>query len=322
MRAFLTGGSGFIGRHLIASLVADGWQVTALSHRSPVQRTAGVETVAGDITDAGALASGMLAADVAFHLASALGGSLIDRREFFRINAAGTEAVLEAARKAGVPRIVHFSSAGVLGSVRGGDVADEGYPASPVLAYDHAKLAGEKAALKAAAEGMDIVIVRPGWAYGPGDRRTFKLIRMVVSGPRVMATKAAARQTPVHISDLVKGVRLAADRGRKGEIYHLAGAEILTAGEIVRAIASAAGRRPSRLRLPGWLAHTAAVILEAACRPLRKEPPLSRPKLSFFLHSKPLSIAKARRELGFSPDIDFAAGIRMTLDWYRRSGWF
>ena len=198
----------------------------------------------------------MSAADIVFHLASALGGSLIDRREFFRINAEGTEAVLEAARKAGVPRIVHFSSAGVLGSVRDGDVADEGYPARPVLAYDHAKLAGEKAALKAAAEGMDIVIVRPGWAYGPGDRRTFKLIRMVVSGPRVMAAKAAARQTPVHINDLVKGVRLAADRGRKGEIYHLAGAEILTAGEIVRAIASAAGRRPPRLRLPGWLAQT------------------------------------------------------------------
>jgi len=82
-----------------------------------------------------------------------------------------------------------------------------------------------------------------------------------------------------------------------------------------------AGRRPSRLRLPGWLAQTAAVILEAACRPLHKEPPLSRSKLSFFLHSKPLSIAKARHELGFSPDVDFAAGIRMTLDWYRRNGW-
>jgi dihydroflavonol-4-reductase len=280
-----------------------------------------VEIVTGDITDVGALAVGMKDADVVFHLASALGSSLIDRREFLRINAAGTEAVLEAARRARVPRVVHFSSAGVFGSVKDGDVADEGYPARPILTYDHAKLAGEQAALRAAGEGMDIIILRPGWAYGPGDRRTFKLIRMVVSGPRVMATKAAARQTPVYIGDLVKGAALAAARGRKGEVYHLAGAEILTAGGIVRAIASAAGRRPPRVRIPGWLAQTAAYVLENACRPLHKEPPLSRSKLSFFLHSKPLSIAKARRELGYSPEVAFADGIHRTLDWYRRNGW-
>jgi nucleoside-diphosphate-sugar epimerase len=321
MRAFLTGGSGFIGRHLIEALLAEGWSVTALVHRSPVPDAGKVEAVNGDITDAGALAAGIKGADVVFHLASALGGSLIGRREFFRINASGTRAVLEAVRRAGGPRILHVSSAGVFGHVREGEVAGEDSPARPILAYDHAKLAGEKAAMEAATAGMDVVVVRPGWAYGPGDRRTFKLIRMVAAGPSVMATRGSARQTPVHVSDLVKGVLLAAGRGRQGEAYHLAGAEIMTADAIVRAIAAAAGRPPARVRLPGWLAQAAALVLEVACRPLRREPPLSRSKLSFFLDSKPLSIDKARRELGFRPAVDFEAGIRMTLDWYRENGW-
>jgi len=321
MRAFLTGGSGFIGSHLIDALLEDGWRVAALSHRTPIQQSGRVEKIASDITDLRALESGMKDTDVVFHLASALGSSLINRQEFTRINAAGTEAVLEAARRALVPRVVHFSSAGVLGCVRDGDVADEGYPARPILAYDHAKYAGEKAALRFAADGMDVVIVRPGWAYGPGDRRTFKLIRKVVAGPFILATKAAARQTPVYITDLVKGTLLAAARGRPREVYHLAGAEILTAAEIVKAVASAAGRRLPRFHIPGLPARLAAFFLEQAFRPLRKEPPLSRPKLSFFLHSKPLSIAKAGRELGYSPEIDFAHGIRLALDWYRRNGW-
>ncbi len=321
MRAFLTGGSGFIGSHLIDALLTDGWQVAALAHRTPIRQAASVEVIAADIADRGALASGMKNADVVFHLAAALGSSLIGREEFFRINAAGTEAVLECARRAGVSRVVHFSSAGIFGSVKDGDVADEDYPASPILAYDHAKYAGEQAARRFAAQAMDVVIVRPGWAYGPGDRRTFKLIRLVAAGPPIMATKAAARQTPVYIGDLVEGVRLAARRGRRGEVYHLAGAEILTADEIIRAVAAAAGRRPPRFRLPTGPARLAAYLLEKAYGPLHKEPPLSRSKLSFFLHSKPLSIAKARRELGFSPSVDFAGGIRLTLDWYRQNRW-
>jgi dihydroflavonol-4-reductase len=229
--------------------------------------------------------------------------------------------VLEAARRVQVPRVVHFSSAGVFGSVKDGDVADEDYPARPILAYDHAKYAGEMVARRSAADGRDIIIVRPGWAYGPGDRRTFKLIRKVVEGPFVMATRGAAWQTPVYVSDLVKGVLQTAAGGRGGEVYHLAGAEILTAAEIVRAVASTSGRRLPRFHLPGLPTRVAAYVLEKAFRPLRKEAPLSRPKLSFFLHSKPLSIAKARREFGFSPEVDFATGIRMTVDWYRRNGW-
>ena len=76
-----------------------------------------------------------------------------------------------------------------------------------------------------------------------------------------------------------------------------------------------------RFHLPLLPARLAALLLEKAFAPLRREPPLSRSKLSFFVHSKPLSIAKARRELGFAPEVDFRSGIRLTVSWYRSQGW-
>jgi nucleoside-diphosphate-sugar epimerase len=321
MRAFVTGGSGFIGSHLIDALLENGWQVCALAHRRPLLQESRIATIHGDIANAGLLKEGMKECDVLFHLASALGGSRIGKREFLAINARGTEAVLEAAREAGVRRVVHCSSAGIFGSVRNSDIADETYQPNPIQVYDWTKFEGEKTASRYAERGMDIVIVRPGWTYGPRDRRTFKLIKAVHQRRFILAGKGSARQTPVYVGDLVTGIRLANDFGRKGEVYHLAGREIMTAKEIVTVVAGACGTKIPRLRLPLSAARIAAVLLEPASLPFRREPPLTRGKLSFFTQSKPLSIAKAQRELGFIPAVNFQSGIAITINWYRAAGW-
>jgi dihydroflavonol-4-reductase len=321
MRAFVTGGSGFIGSHLIDALLERSWHVAAIAHRAPLPQADRVTVYPGDVTDLRALGAGLMEADVVFHLAAAVGSSPTARGDYSRINAAGTESVLEAARRAGVARVIHFGSAGVFGAVRDGDVAGEDYPPRPILAYDHAKLAGEETARRFAAAGLDVVIVRPGWAYGPRDRRTFKLIRQIARGRFFMPVKGDARQSPVYIDDLVKGILLAAARGRTGETYHLAGSEVLTARAIVEEVAAAGGRRIPRFPLPAPAARLAAYLLEKAFLPLHREPPLSRPKLSFFLQSKAISSAKAERELGYSPEVEFRRGIRLALDWYRRNGW-
>lgn len=321
MRAFVTGGSGFIGGHLVESLVARGFEVRALVHRSPLRPRVKVETWQGDICDQELLSRALKGTDILFHLASALGSSAIGRDEFRRINAQGTESVLESALSAGVGRVVHFGSAGVFGTVRKGDTAAESFPLKPISIYDKTKLEGEEAALRFAREGMDVVIVRPGWAYGPGDRRTFKLIKAVCSGRFIMATRGNGFQTPVYIDDLVKGALLAGEKGQKGQVYNLAGGEILTVRVMVGEIAAACGRKLPRLYLPLLPARLAAVLLEKAFAPLRREPPLSRSKLSFFTHSKPLSIDKAKLALGYAPEFDFRNGIARTVSWYRSQGW-
>lgn len=321
MRAFVTGASGFVGTRLVDRLLAGGWDVRAFQRGpGPVGRP-GLETIRGDIRDEALVASSMAGADLAIHLAAALGSSRLGEKDFLAVNAGGTKIVLEAALKAGLKRTVHFSSAGVLGHVEGNEPADEDHPMNPRDAYDRTKLAGERIALDLASRGLDVVIIRPGWVYGPGDKRTFKLIRAIAGGRFILAGRGEARQTPVHVDDLVEGVLLAAEKGRGGEIYNLAGRETLTVRAMAETIASACGKRIPRLRLPLGPTRLAAGLLGGAFGLFGREAPLNPSRLAFFLHPKPLRIAKARAELGYDPTINFSDGIAGTVAWARKNGW-
>ena len=123
MRAFVTGASGFIGSHLVRGLKAGSWDVRAFVHKTPLAEIPGVASVSGDIRDSAALETAMVGADVVFHLAAAVGSIVTDPHSFREVNVGGTEAVLAAARRTGVGRVVHFSSIGVLGAVKPGDTA-------------------------------------------------------------------------------------------------------------------------------------------------------------------------------------------------------
>jgi dihydroflavonol-4-reductase len=259
--------------------------------------------------------------DLLFHCAAALGASILSESDFFRINAEGTHNVLQASKEAGVPKIVHFSSAGVLGSVKGGEVAKEDFATNPQNSYDRSKLEGENIARRFADEGLDITIVRPGWVYGPGDRRTFKLIQAIAKKRFMLVTKGDTLQTPIHIDDLVEGVFLSAEKGRKGHIYHIAGSEVLRVKDIVNTIASAAGTKIPSMTLPLLPVKIAASALERVFVLLQKEAPLTRGKLSFFIHPKPLAIQKARHDLGYTPKINFSAGILQTVEWSKAHNW-
>lgn len=321
MRAFVTGASGFIGGHLSGRLVRDGWSVRALAHRGRVAGPETIETVSGDIRDFDLLKNALHGVDTLFHLASALGASQIGRKEFFDINAEGTRIVLRAAGEAGVRRIVHFSSAGVLGHVKRGDVADENYPLAPRDAYDASKREGEQIALEAAAGGQNVVVIRPGWVYGPGDRRTFKLIRSVARRRIVLVGGGKTLQTPVYINDLMDGVLLCAKKGRAGERFNIAGSEVLTIRRMIETIARAVGAAPPRLSLPSGPMKAAAWGLGRLFSMFGQEAPLNPSRLAFFVHPKPLCIDKAVRDLGFTPAWDFSKGMAAAVAWYRAAGW-
>jgi nucleoside-diphosphate-sugar epimerase len=173
----------------------------------------------------------------------------------------------------------------------------------------------------AAAEGLDVVTIRPGWVYGPGDRRTFKFINAICCRKSALIAGAPGRQTPVYIDDLIAGVLLVVEKGRPGAIYHLAGDEILTPEEMTAIVAKACGVAGPRLKLPRGLAIAAALILEKTFGLVKKETPLNRGKLSFFLDPKAMSSARAKKELGYQPVIDFCTGAAKAIAWYRENGW-
>lgn len=321
MRALITGASGFVGTHLIKKLLKNNWSVRILIHNKNIHESRDCEVFTGDIGDKKVLEDALREVDVLFHLAAALGGALLAKNEFFRINAAGTQKVLEAAFNAGVKKAIHFSSAGVLGAVQNNEAADEGYPTGPISAYDQSKLEGEKIALNFAKEGKPVIVIRPGWVYGHGDRRTFKLIRAIAQKKFILVTRGQAHQTPVFIDDLLQGVMLCVEQGRSGEIYNIAGDEVLTVRQIVENIAIATNSTIPKISLPLFPTKVAAWKLEKTFRLFKKEAPLTRGKLAFFIHPKPLSIQKAVRELGYVPQTNFQTGIAQTVAWYREQGW-
>ena len=321
MRAFLTGASGFIGTHLVDYLLENEWQVRALLHQSNIHREEEIDVVRGDIRDFKVLRQALEGTDVLFHLAASLGSALISEDEFYQINVHGTRNILKAAQAQNIKKIVHLSSAGVLGSVNKNEIAEEDYPLNPMSIYDKSKLEGEKVALRMALEGMNIIVIRPGWVYGPGDRRTFKLIESIANKKFVLVTKGETWQTPIYIQDLLEGILLCAEKGQKGEIYHLSGGEVLRVREMVEIIASATGKKIPPFTLPLFPVKLAAWSLEKIFFLFRKEAPLNRAKLSFFIHPKPLSIKKAEKELGFAPQKNFKEGMALTVDWYRKNHW-
>jgi dihydroflavonol-4-reductase len=320
MRVALTGATGFIGSHLVDSLLERRWKIRIFRHlRSPHRSE--VEVFTGRIDQVEDLLPFCEGADFVFHLASAMGSAQLEAKEFYRINVEGTKALLEAARKSGVKRFLQVSSAGVLGAVPEGFVADENYPPHPLTLYDRTKWLAEKLALEATRDGLDVVVVRPGWVYGPRDRRTFKLIRAIKRGLFFMAGDGRGRQTPVWVGDLIQGLLLAAEKGTRGEIYHLAGQEILRVKEMARQIASACQVKFRPISLPVLPLKLAACGLDQVGLWLRREMPLNSSRLSFFLHSKPLAIDKAQKELGYSPRINFSLGIIQAVSWYQEQGW-
>lgn len=136
-----------------------------------------------------------------------------------------------------------------------------------------------------------------------------------------MVGNGQGRQTPIWIEDLIKGLLLAAEKGKKGEIYHLAGHEILMVKDMARMIASALQRPFKPIHLPIFPARIAAYFFDKIGLFMGQEMPINSSRLSFFLHSKPLVIEKARKELGFRPAVNFSQGITQAVSWYREQGW-
>ncbi len=238
------------------------------------------------------------------------------------VNALAVRDVVEAAARAGVRRVVHCSTVGVHGDVEH-PPANEDAPLKPGDVYQETKLEGERLAREAAQQfGIEVTIARPTGIYGPGDRRLLKLFRGVARGRFPILGRGKIYYHLTYIDDLVDGFRLCGEHpDGAGRTYILAGGEVTTLNELVALVAEVAGVRPPRLHLPVWPFWVAGAVCEAVCAPFGIEPPLYRRRVDFYTKSRAFDIARARRELGYDPQIGLRDGILRTLDWYRRHGW-
>jgi len=317
----LTGGTGFVGSHLVETLCAAGLRPRVLVRDPASPRwIAGLpfDAVTGTLEDAAALERLVDGAGTVFHLAGVL---TADRAEDFnRVNRDGTARLVEAVDAASAARLVHCSSQAAVGpSADPAGVGPEAPPA-PVSDYGRSKLCGERA-VAALGDAAWWVIVRPPAIYGPRDTDVLEFFKMASRG--VAVVPAGERWlTVAHVADVVAGLLAAAANGESGRTYHLGEPAPRRLDQMLRELAAAGGKRVRVVPLPA----AAVGAVGAAAGLLRRsgvvDTALTRDKArELVARHWTLRTADSLRSLGVDEPIAFPDGARSTWAWYRSQGW-
>ena len=320
----VTGGNGFVGRHVVSALLERGDSVRVLA--LPAEDTSALEECGvaihrGDIRRPGDLARPTEGVDRVLHLA-ALMDVWRPMEEYHAVNVTGTENVCRAALAAGVSRVVHMSSSSVYGMALGRR-ADESFPLSPFPdPYPVTKAAGDIAVQRMIArDRLPAVVVRPDQIFGPGDHLHFgRMADRLRAGRGVIVGSGDNALPLVYVSDVVEGLLLALDHEcAVGRAYNVTNDSPLTQKQFVHAIAHATGVRPPRLHVPYRALYAAGYAAERLARPTRARgrPPITRLGVAFLGTHNRYAIGRARSELGYEPRVDLRDGVRLAAAWYR-----
>jgi dihydroflavonol-4-reductase len=305
-QALVTGGSGFIGQHLVATLLANGRRVRVLDLRPPRCAATTVQYVQGSVLDSELLDAALKDVEEVYHLAG-LPGMWTERKDdFHAVNAEGTASVIAAARKRGVSRLLHCSTESILfrpSCTASALCEDAGVTLEQMPGiYTRSKKLAERYALDAAACGFPVVIANPTMPIGPhnGSLTPPTLMLQYFLSQRVQIYLDFIMNL-VDVRDVAAGLLLAMERGQAGQRYILGG-ENIALKKLLAIIAAISGRKAVRIPIPAVMAQTTAVMLEFVADHVTHKPPAATLEgVRIALRSQALSIDKARRELGYAP---------------------
>ncbi|MBI4778182.1 NAD-dependent epimerase/dehydratase family protein [Candidatus Desantisbacteria bacterium] len=322
MKVLITGSTGFIGNHLVRRLAANEHQVRVLVRSLLKFDDIPVEVVCGDIAMADSLAGICKGVDVVFHLAGILGQWGKSEQVYWDINVKGTENILRECLNSGVKRFIYCSTAGVVGPTNG-KLMDESYPYNPSNIYEKTKCEAEKMVREFYSKyGLPIVVIRPEFIYGPGDMHVLGLFRAIKKGIFPIIGGGRSTLHPTYIDDLISGFELGMKiDNAMGNTYFIAGEEVVSVKRLAEAMAKAMGVSLPQIYLPEWVTRAGASILEPVAKVLNIESPLNHAKINFFTQPRGVSILKARKELGYNPQVGLEEGLKKTVEWYQSQGY-
>jgi dihydroflavonol-4-reductase len=328
VKALVTGGTGFIGSHVVRALVDDGVSVRVLARAGSDRRAlAGlsVEVVTGDLAEPDPLLAALAGVEVLYHVAADYRLWAPDPAVLYRVNVEGTRALLRAAEAAGVTRVVYTSSVGALGLPPDGTPGTEGTPVQlddMVGDYKRSKFLAEREAEAAAARGLPVVIVNPSAPMGPWDWKPTPTGRMLVDYLRGrMLAYLDTGLNVVHVRDVARGHLLAAARGRPGERYILGHVEgNLELRAIFERLAPYTGMPAPRFRLPHGAALALAVGSELLARIGGGEPLVAKTAVRMAAKRMFFDASRAVRELGL-PQTPVDEALRDAVDWFWAHGY-
>jgi len=284
MNILVTGGAGFIGSHLVDSLLSDGHNVVCLDDLSlgckeNIQHNfenSNFKFVELDILDVDGLKKVFAEGDFdcVFHLAAIARPMAIAKELYFAINEGGTRNLLEACKGKNLKKIIIMSSISAVGPTRDGKPVDERTPCKPSDTYGLSKLAQEKVAIDYLRKyGLPIVMLRPPMVFGPRDDELLKLFRGI--NTRFFPVRGTRKVTEfLYVGNLIEACLLAMEKGAMGEVYHVSNGESYSINEIIYAIAEAQGKKLLPVSFPGFVWMVAGGIVEIFAKTLRFHPPL------------------------------------------------
>jgi dihydroflavonol-4-reductase len=321
MKALVTGGTGFLGSHLVEALLEQpGAEVYALVRDPSKPRwlsgIEGVRVVTGDLGDLPRLPAGLTCV---YHLAGLT--KTLRSNEYYTVNREGTANLAEAvARQAGAPRFVHLSSLAAVGPSSPGRGVSEEDPPEPVSAYGRSKLEAEAEVLKHK-DRLSVVILRAAAIYGPRDEDFLEFFRWIKRGIHpVLGTQVL---NLLYVRDAVRACLMAGQEGRpSGEIFNIADPRPCRWDDIGRAAARLLGKRTIPVRLPLWSASLAAVASEGVGRLLGVGNSIvNRSKVAQMKQPAwTAQVGKAKRGLGFETVFSLEQGLGETIAWYLWKG--
>jgi len=324
----ITGATGFVGGHLAEACASREDKVRAIARAgsdvSLLDRI-GAEIIRGDIMDGQVVREAVDGANVILHCAAKVGdqGSVDDYRA---INVEALRGLLEACKGKPLSRFVHMSSLGVYEARHHfGTDESESLPDTHLDAYSQTKVEADRLAFEYQRKhNVPVVVLRPGFVYGPRDRTVLpKLIkRMTNSKVHYLGGDRRALNT-IYIGNLIEAVFLAVEKsGAVGQVYNLTDGEVVSKRRFFEAVSDGMELPRSKQMLPRWLAGIVVRLLERQMRRAvarGRQPILTPAQFKFLLLNLDFSIEKAKRELGYNPRFSFDQGMRETLAWYKQN---
>lgn len=323
----VTGASGFLGGNLVRLLAGRGQRARVLMRRTSrwdlLAGLPNVERAEGDVTSIASLKRAMEGVRYVYHCAAVVTVARRMTDAVWQVNVWGTENVVQAARAAGVARLVHCSTVDALGLPEGPAPADERTPWNwdrlrVENAYARSKLEAQRLVLRAAADGLDAVVACPTYMLGAYDAKPSSGRLIIACATGAVLPRVPGGNNFVDVLDVAEGLAAAAERGRRGEVYILGNAN-LPYTEVYEMVAEAVGRKPRLVTVPRWLALAAGRVGDLAERRWPTSVPLNTAtvRLAYLHHYYDAS--KAVRELGLAGR-PVSGAIERAVAWFRQVG--
>jgi len=325
LKVLVTGGTGFIGSHLVEALIRRGIEVRCLLRKgSNLKWLKGlsIEEVYGDCSDPASLTEAVKDVDQVFHLAGVT--KAVKEETYFRVNAFGTDNLIHAclANKVRLQRFIYISSQAAAGPCRNGRRKTESDECQPLSPYGQSKRMGEDLAMAHRHE-IPLVILRPCAVYGPRDTDMFAYFKMLSRRIKPCFFGEDQFYSLCYVEDVVRAILLAAfGRESEGEIFFVSDGHAYRMEEIGDAFAGALEIKAVRIRVPKEILFGIASFSEYLSKLSGKPSLITKGKAEEMVQCNwGCDITKARTLLGFEPSVTLSEGAKRTADWYKKENW-